>query len=150
VYHFLCDLQTQELRGGVGFSWKGLANEFGFLPRAVYKNTILSLATWKVKTEDLKKIIEKKKEKEIKKDIRKWRKERKIPQLALLTEGDNELLVDFENVLSIKMLFSAIKKQPDFSLTEFLFDMEDSIVQDEQGDPFTNEFIITFHKTPNS
>ncbi|MCL2434809.1 MAG: lantibiotic dehydratase family protein [Lentimicrobiaceae bacterium] len=146
VYHFLCDLQTQGLRGGVGFNWGALSNEFDFLPRAVYKNTILALATWKVKTEDFKKLIEKQNNTEIKNNIQAWRKERNIPQLALLTEGDNELLVDFENILSVKMLFSAIKKRPSFELKEFLFDMQNAVVKDEQGNPFTNEFIITFHK----
>jgi len=146
VYRFLCDLQTQGLRGGVGFSWGSLAGEFDFLPRAVYKNTILSLSTWKVKTEDFKKLIEKQDNTKILENIQEWKKERNIPQLALLTEGDNELLVDFENVLSIKMLFAAIKKRPNFELKEFLFDMQNSVIKDDNGNPFTNEFIITFHK----
>ena len=146
VYHFLCDLQTQRLRGGLHFNWGVLSQEFDFLPRAVYKNTILFLATWKVKTDDFKVFIEKQSNQEIKQKIQKWRKERKIPQLALLAEDDNELLVDFENILSIKMLFSAIKKRPEFELKEFLFDMENSVVRDDAGNSFTNEFIITFHK----
>ena len=149
VYHFLCDLQTQGLRGGVGFNWGSLANEFDFLPRAVYKNKILSLATWKVKTADFKLFIEKKTDTEIKEKIQQWRKERNIPQFALLSEGDNELLIDFENVLSIKMLFSAVKKRTGFELKEFLFDMENALIKDEQGNSFTNEFIITFHKKSN-
>jgi len=148
VYHFLCDLQTQGLRGGIGFHWGSLASEFDFLPRAVYKNKILSLAAWKVKTEDFKKLIEKQNNTEIKNNIQQWREERNIPQLVLLTEGDNELLVDFENVLSVKMLFSAIKKRPSFELKEFLFDMENAVVQDDSGNPFTNEFIVTFYKNP--
>jgi len=146
VYHFLCDLQTQGLRGGVSFHWGSLADEFDFLPRAMYKNKILALATWKVKTADFKAFIEKLTNDEIKEKIEQWRKERKIPQLALLTEGDNELLVDFESVLSIKMLYSAIKKREGFELKEFLFDMKNAVVQDENGNPFTNEFIITFYK----
>jgi len=145
VYHFLCDLQTQGLRGGVGFSWGSLAGEFDFLPRATYKNTILSLATWKVKTENFN-FGKLSSHTEIKEKIQQWRQERNIPQLALLTEGDNELLVDFENVLSVKMLFSAVKKRPEFELKEFLFDMENSVVKDEEGNPLTNEFIITFYK----
>lgn len=146
VYHFLCDLQTQGLRGGVSFTWGSLAGEFDFLPRAVYKNTILSLATWKVKTDDFKKLIEKQNNTEIKSNIQQWRKGKNIPQLALLTEGDNELLVDFENVLSVKMLYSAIKKRDTFELNEFLFDMQNAVVNDYMGKSFTNEFIITFHK----
>ena len=149
IYHFLCDLQTQGLRGGIGFTWGSLAKEFDFLPRATYKSAILSLATWKIKTDDFKKLVEKLTDIEIKEKIEQWRKERKIPQSVLLTEGDNELLIDFENVLSIKMLFSAIKRRPEFELKEFLFDMANSVVKDEQGNPFTNEFIITFHKKTN-
>jgi hypothetical protein len=146
VYHFLCDLQTQGLRGGVSFHWGSLAGEFDFLPRAVYKNKILALATWKVKTVDFKAFIEKLSPAEIKEKIEQWRNERKIPKLALLTEGDNELLVDFENVWSVKMLYSAIKKREAFELKEFLFDMENAVVQGADGLSFTNEFIITFYK----
>jgi len=146
VYHFLCDLQTQGLRGGVRFNWGTLANDFDFLPRAVYKNTILALATWKVKTSDFKKLIEKQNNTDVKNNIQQWRKEKNIPQLVLFTEGDNELLVDFENVLSVKMLFSIIKKRENFELKEFLFDVENAVVKDDYGNPFTNEFIITYHK----
>ena len=146
VYHFLCDLQTQGLRGGVGFNWGSLANEFDFLPRVVYKNKILALATWKVKTVDLKTFIEKQMPIEIKEKIEQWRKNRKIPRLVLLPEGDNELLVDFDSVWSVKMLYSAIKKRESFELKEFLFDMKNAVVQDVDGLYFTNEFIITFYK----
>jgi hypothetical protein len=149
VYHLLCDLQTQGFRGGVGFNWGSVAGEFDFLPRATYKNTILALATWKVKTDDFKKFFEKFPDGEIKEKIQQWREGKNIPQLALLTEGDNELLVDFENVLSVRMLYSAIKKRPSFELKEFLFNMQDSIIKDDNGNPFTNEFIITFHKNQN-
>jgi len=103
------------------------------------------LATWKVKTEEFN-FCKLSNHAEIKEKVLQWRKERSIPQLALLTEGDNELLIDFENVLSVKMLYSTIKKRPEFSLTEFLFNIENGVVANAQGNPFTNEFIITFKK----
>jgi len=149
VYHFLCDLQTQGLRGGVGFNWGSLSSEFDFLPRAVYKNTILALATWKVKTEDFKKLIDFDKlsnHTEIKERVQQWRNERNISPRVTISEGDNDLLIDFENILSIKMLFSTIKKRQSFELQEFIFDMENAVIKDEEGNPFTNEFIITFQK----
>jgi thiamine pyrophosphokinase len=44
------------------------------------------------------------------------------------------------------MLFSAIKKREGFELKEFLFDMENAVVQNADGRSFSNEFIITFYK----
>jgi hypothetical protein len=46
VYQFLCNMQTQGLKPGVGFNWGTLSGQYPFLPRACYKNLIFSLAKW--------------------------------------------------------------------------------------------------------
>ena len=66
----------------------------------------------------------------------------------LLSDGDNELLVDWENALSIKALFSIIKKREMITLTEFLYDPEKSVVRDKEGNPYPNECIAIFYKSP--
>ncbi len=163
VYHFLCDMQTQGLRGGMGFYWGGLAGEYEFLPRVKYKNAVLSLAKWTVKTEDFKKLLgweSKTKEdkaaanQEIsetaKQPLKLWREEKQIPRYVVLPDGDNELFVDLENVLSLQTLYSTIKKRPAFQLEEFPFDTENAVVKDENGNCFTNEFVFGFYKTQKS
>jgi len=159
VYHFLCDMQLQSLRGGVGFHWGSLANEYDFLPRVTYKNTVISLAKWTIKTEDFNKIMErnnKEKGKEnislhlsesIMQNLKNWQKEKQIPRFVMLPDGDNELFVDMENSLSIQTLISAIKKRPTFQLEEFPFDKENGIVTNPSGLAFTNEFIFGFYKS---
>jgi hypothetical protein len=170
VYHFLCDMQSQGLRSGIGFSWGSLANEYEFLPRVLYKNVILSLAKWKIQTEEFTKLLEldvekdkgDKKDKEDKRDkvdknlrfsktamnnLSTWRKDRQLPRYVVLPDGDNELFVDMENRLSVQTLVSVIKKRKSFQLEEFPFDPDHALVKDRHGNTFTNEFIFGFYKS---
>lgn len=146
VYHFLCDMQTQGLRGGLGFTWGQLQNEYDFLPRVTYKNVIVSLAKWVVQTKDFEKIMEKKDKKDIHESLQLWRKDKKFLRYMVLADGDNTLFVDFENLLSVKTLYSTVKKRQSFLLEEFPFDQESGLVKNNKGEIFTNEFIIGLYK----
>ena len=146
VYHFLCDMQRQDGRGGLSFNWGYLNNELSFLPRVRYKNTILSLATWKVKTAGMKHLFTIKDDNKLVAETEKWRGEYSLPQKMLLLDGDNELLIDWENARSIRALFSIIKKREAISLTEFLYNSENSVVRDKNGNPYPNECIVAFYR----
>ncbi len=147
VYHFLCELQTQNLRGGIGFNWSNLTNEYAFLPRIKYKNLILSLAHWTIKKDDFKDFFEIKNDTELIEKLDIWRKELQIPRYTVMPDGDNEMFVDFENIVSIKTLFSIVKKRPSFYLNEFPFDKKSAIIKDVNGDVFCNEFVFAIHKS---
>jgi hypothetical protein len=134
-------MQTESLRGGINFSWGSLANEYEFLPRALYKNVVLSLAKWTIKTEDFLKVLE------LNDDLKNWRKEKQLPRYVVLPDGDNDLFVDMESRLSIQTLISVIKKRKSFQLEEFPFDPENALVKDENGNAFTNEFVFGFYKS---
>ena len=145
VYHFLCSMQTQNGRGGVAFSWGTLANEHNWLPRVKYKNVILSPARWRIKRDEIKSLIETKEDRFLVDSIFAWRQTLQMPQYMALDDGDNELFVDLENALSIRTLFSVIKKRTFFLLEEFIFNPDTAVVKGEEG-VFTNEFIISFYK----
>jgi hypothetical protein len=146
VYHFLCDMQTQGIRSGIGFHLGSLANEYDFLPRVTYKNIILSLAEWKINVKEFNFLIEKKDRETLISDIHNWLLNKQIPRYVMLADGDNELLIDFESFLSIQMLHSVVKKRTAFQLQEFLFTAEKNVVEDGKGNGFTNEFIFGFYK----
>jgi hypothetical protein len=146
VYHFLADLQTQGRRGGLGFNWGVLANEYEFLPRVVYRNLIFSPATWNVKIDDIKDFVKIKEDKKLVEAVQKWRKGKKIPSRVLLADSDNKLFIDLDNALCIKTLFSVTKNRGGFQLVEFLFNPENAVVKSKEG-VFTNEFVLSFHKT---
>lgn len=145
VYQFLCDLQTQNSRGGVMFSWGALQNEFNFMPRVTYRNLIFSLATWKVKKDDIKPMFAIEDDEMLICKINEWRQKNKIPAYVVLEDGDNELFIDLENPLLVRTLFSVIKNRDMFQLQEFLFDNETAAVKSDEGS-FNNQIILAFYK----
>lgn len=141
AYQFLCEMQTQYFeKSGLGFNWGVLSNTYKFLPRAEYKNVILSRAKWQFSKEDFKVLLENEKSKN-NNEITAWREKWNIPKLVVLADGDNELMINFEDELSIKMLVSAIKNKDRIILEEFLFDVNNLLIKDKDGNGYTNEII---------
>ena len=145
VYQFLCDLQHQNGRSGLGFFWNEEAQKIDYLPRVVYKNFILSQARWNVHGKETKAFAEIKGDDELLLKVKEWKNSRNIPDTVLLADGDNELFIDMKNPLSIRAWLSIVKKRPSFQLEEFLFDPATAVVRGPDG-VFTNEFIFAFYK----
>jgi thiopeptide-type bacteriocin biosynthesis protein len=144
VYHFLCDMQTQNIRRNLFFSWGNLNTEFSFLPRIEVGNVIISSATWQLIRVQYQMLLEK--NTNLYYTVSKWRKKWQLPNLILLAEGDNELLINLKDELSLKMFFSIIKKKSKIVLKEFLFDEKTAIIKDKKGNSFTNEFVASLQK----
>lgn len=145
VYQFLCDLQVQNLRGGLNFNWGPLADQYQFLPGIRYRNIILSRPTWNIKKTDIKHILIKSNESERIAAFNMLVKKFALPKEVLLCENDNELYLNLENNNCIGILLDQVKTQNNFVLTEFLFDPDDLIVNTQEGGT-TNEFVFAFHK----
>ena len=145
VYHFLCDMQHQDKRNGLGFAWSDAFKHFDYLPRVVYKNCILSPAFWTVRKNEIKDFSDIKDDRVLMLKINEWRSGRIIPDCVLLVDGDNELYIDMNHTLSIRAWLSIVKKRPSFLLMEFLFDPTTAVVHGPEG-VFTNEFIFAFYK----
>lgn len=145
VYQFLCDMQTQYLRSGIGFNWGSLQHEFEYLPRVRYKNIILSFAEWKINNNDIKRFVEIADENTLYNEVQKWRKEKNLPVWVALIEGDNKLTLNLENILCIKILISLVKNRHNFILTEYYLNNKNSMINDENG-IYANEFIFAFKK----
>ena len=145
VYHFLCDMQHQNGRTGLWFSWGEAAQKLTYLPRVVYKNCILSQARWTVREKETKTFVGTKNDSELLQKIRAWKDGRNIPDRVVLADGDNELFVDMNNPLSIRAWLSAVKKRQAFQLEEFLFNPETAVVRNPEG-VFTNEFVFAFYQ----
>ncbi len=142
VYQFLCDLQTQDIRSGLGFSWGSIDQLYTALPRVTYKNTIISLAKWYFTAQDIKHLI--KTEAIVMEDVLSFKQAHQLPQHVVLTDGDNELLVNLEDKLSVTVWINTIRKKADFILKEFIYPANG--VTDKQQHIYSNQFIATLFK----
>ncbi|MCP5048510.1 MAG: hypothetical protein GY940_15175 [bacterium] len=148
IYHFLAELQTQGLRGSVGFNWGVLSNEYDFLPRVTYKNLIFFPATWNIRSEEINGFFEKKDDKQLLESIREWREKKKIPAHVALVDSDNKLYINLENIMCIKTLYSVTKKRQGFQLMEYLYTPgnDRGVIKSKEG-TFCNEVVICYYNT---
>ncbi|MDI9312127.1 MAG: lantibiotic dehydratase [Limnohabitans sp.] len=138
IYHFLCDIQNQNTFG-LKFSWGPLQAEFDFLPRVQYKEVLFARATWNIKKQDIETILTTE-ESKIVEVVSAYQKKRNIPDLVYVTQGDNEVLINFNNELSCKVFYSMLKGKSFLPLKEFLFE-EDCITE-----KYCNEIILSAHR----
>lgn len=141
IYHFLCDLQTQNKRSSIGFSWNPILQKLPFLPRVEYKNCILSKARWLINVTTIKNLYTNTIELHA---VSNWRKQLKLPKYVELVEGDNTLLINFENINTVEMLFNAVKNKKTFILEEFLSTKKDDV--QHKGEAYCNQFVVSFYK----
>jgi lantibiotic biosynthesis protein len=145
VYQFLCDLQIQGLRAGLYFSWGSLELQHKFLPRVLYKDVVLSVARWALQKKDYEYLLSTAQDERMGK-IKLFTVQWNLPQYTVLADGDNELLIDWQNPEHIEVLLEAIKNRSGIQLKEFLFDTKGRVV-DESGAIYNAQFIASFTKT---
>jgi len=138
VYHFLCDLFSQNKRSELYFNWGGLKYIYKFLPRIEFEGIILSKAQWKINENDVQSLISLIQNKEeFSDEIKRWRKKRKLPQWIQWVKSDNTLAINLENYDFAKLFVETVKKEKVVILEEFLWN---------ENDDFTRQFVFPMYK----
>ncbi|WP_312392392.1 lantibiotic dehydratase family protein [Chryseobacterium sp.] len=138
VYHFLCDVCSQNKRSGLYFDWGGLKNIYKYLPRVEYNNVILSKAQWKVEEKDVQSLISLIAGKdEFLSELKNWRIKRKIPNWIQWAKSDNTLTMNLDNYDFAKLFIETIKKEKTIIIEEFVWN---------KNDDFARQFIFPFYK----
>ncbi|UCS92398.1 lantibiotic dehydratase [Echinicola marina] len=139
IYHFLCDMSAHNWIQGIQFNWGPLESTYKFLPRVTYKGAIISLAKWHFSSNELKNALTNQNLEE----FAKWKKKYSLPSLVTMDEGDNKLLIDFDNKLIRNILVESLKNKSKIQLTEFIHDSKNAIVRDTSGQGFASQFVFT-------
>jgi thiopeptide-type bacteriocin biosynthesis protein len=143
LYRFLCVLQSQGLTSGVKWHW-GSLESCSFLPRVVLGRCVLSRARWRLSRQLHASIWSGSLHSRLA-SLRKWHQTNFVPRYCLMVEGDNELLVDFDDDLSVEVLAAEFAGREAVTLVELCPGPDELIVSDNRGS-FTNELVIPFHR----
>ncbi len=141
LYRFLCTLQSQGICDALYWRWSPLDN-VGFLPRVRCGRLILSRARWQVSKEEIRELI-RSRDHELLASVYRWRARRRLPRWVVVVEGDQELPVDFLNVLSIDAFLSLIGRRSTVLLEELLAGPGQLCASGPEG-RYTNEIVVPF------
>lgn len=143
LYHFLCELQDQDIKPIYNFSWGALESHYNFFPRVYYKDVIIAKAKWNVSKEEIQKIAAATKNRF--ETFTTWRKSRSLSKYVNWVQYDNTLLLDLDKAICVELLLNSISKIDTITLEEFLF-TEKSVVQNQNEEDYANQFIVSFYK----
>ncbi len=144
-YHFLCDLQFQNVSTTLTWNW-GPLSHFKHLPRISFGRVILSKERWLISLEDLKQYS---KQKKINKEmVIFYFKEHDIPEKCILTFGENHMPLDLNQTLSFEIFIDHISKNNYVLITEKLIGSHTQLMNNEIGS-YSNEVIIPWSKSVN-
>lgn len=141
VYHFLCDLYSDNIRSGLYFSWGDLKIIYQFLPRIEYKNIILSKACWRISEKEIRQVLilaqnDTHNKEQILAELRIWRNKRQIPQWIQWVQSDNKLTINLENYDLVKIFIDALKKKKLIIIEELIYN---------ENTDLTHQFIFSMY-----
>jgi thiopeptide-type bacteriocin biosynthesis protein len=145
VYRFLCALQRQGTVEWLDWSW-GTLEQATHLPRVVSGRLVLARARWNVSAAELRPLLEAHGDGQVA-AIRELRAARSLPRYVALADDDNELVVDFDNVVSVETFLHLVERRPGVRLVE-LFPGPDKLCVTGPEGRFLNELVVPFVRDP--
>ncbi len=115
ICRLLLDITQDGLPAFLRFDW-GSAESLPFLPRVRYGRITLRMAQWRI-DRTLTEVIKPPKVPN-KRDLRKWRRDWRVPRLVLLRGADQTLVLDLENSDDQNVLLEGVRR---LSEGDFLF-----------------------------
>lgn len=139
MYRFLCSLQTQGVAGGVAWSW-GVLERARFLPRVTSGRLVLARARWRLEEADIRAMRDARGAARFAR-VQALRAELALPRWVTLADGDNELPVDLDNVLSIEAFVHAVRGRADAVLLEMFPAPEELAARGPEG-RYVHELVV--------
>jgi lantibiotic biosynthesis protein len=141
LYRFLGELQRQGRLFSLGWDWTPLWSA-PFLPRVTLGRLVLSPARWTISRTELKRLGASRGI-EGYRAVQSWRVERRLPRWVVLSDGDNKLPIDLDNVLSVEAFVHLVKDRADAALSEMAPGPEEICARGPEG-RFLHELVIPF------
>lgn len=146
MYRFLGALQNQGVFEGLGWTW-GALGQAAYLPRVVSGSVVLARAQWKLTTEEFKDWAPASPE-EAFAAVQAWRGAKRVPRWILLVDGDNELAVDLDNVMSVDMFVDLLADRSQALVVELLPGPDELLTRGPEGS-YTHEIVLPLTFPPH-
>jgi thiopeptide-type bacteriocin biosynthesis protein len=143
VYRFLCALQFQDVSRALGWSW-GPLEDAPFLPRIRHGRIVLARARWNLANSEIQSISETAAGAQFE-HVQTLRATRSLPRYVVLADGDNELVVDLDNILSVEAFVHLVKGRATVRLEELFPPPDELCIAGPEGH-FVHELVIPFVK----
>lgn len=141
IYKFLSMTQMQT-QTAPSFSMPTSLSQSTFVPRVMLDNLILSLKKWRVKREEIEKLV---KEKEINlTELESFKSKYNLDDIVSYSEGDNVLQLNLNSPQLIEILLAETRGMPIIELQEVLTSQYRTPIKGEDDEYFSNELIIPF------
>ncbi|HEV3049824.1 MAG TPA: lantibiotic dehydratase [Longimicrobium sp.] len=140
LYQFLCTLQLQG-KALPGWDW-GVLEAAPFLPRVRYGRIIFTPARWTVTRRHLA-LLDAPDAVSRFRAAQRLRGELGLPRRVLLADGDNRLLIDLDDAMSVEVLADMVKQREGVVLTEMLPGPDQLWATGPEG-AFTHELVVPF------
>jgi thiopeptide-type bacteriocin biosynthesis protein len=146
AYRFLCDLQRQDVSSLIAWSWEGLTH-LPFLPRVRHGRVILTLARWRLFTDELSALSSARLAERMA-AVERLREGRGLPRWVTVVEGENDFPVDLQNPLSVSSFSDLVAGRPHVDVRE-LFPEPDAMLSVGPEGRFAHELLVPFmRRTP--
>lgn len=147
VYRFLCAVQADGLNQAQ-FHWGSFQNA-PFLPRVRVGRVILSPATWLLTPERLRGLAQAGSSVERFERAQLLRAELRLPRHIYLSDGDQNLLIDLDNILCVNVLAADAKRGRGLCLTEAFDPGATGFVRGSDG-AYAHELGVPFLRRPSA
>ncbi len=145
LYNFLCEMQEQNLAVDLGWRW-GAMESAPFLPRVTYGRLVLAKARWLFQQSDFD-FLKQAQDAELFRLMRRWRMNHKLPRWVVLSDFDNTLPLDLENILCLESFARLVKGRESIVLQEFWPAPEQACAQGPDG-AYAHELVVPFVRKP--
>jgi lantibiotic biosynthesis protein len=143
VYRFLGALQLQD-RAGLSHAWSwGAFEDAARLPRLTHATTVLSLARWRLSRAELGAVRQASGAGAFDR-VQELRQAHRLPRWVARSHGDERMLVDLDNELSVEELLHSVGKGSSELVLEEFLPTPDSVVLHGPEGGFAAEFIVPF------
>lgn len=142
VYRFLCFLQFQD-HDEIAWKWDAL-EALPFLPRVVCGRAVLSRARWLLARTEVRKWRALDHHERFH-CVQGWRHRSRVPRYISVGEGDNQLLVDLDNPLSVDAMLHVLGRLRQPRLHEAFPAPEQWCATGPDG-VYAHELVLPFHR----